>query len=231
METTHKRWWRKTTVMWASQYSSTLWHSSSSDCWEYTLAASRNYSVSSFRRYIEDKTLLSVADQIHWNRLIPIKLNIHSWRLAIDWLPTLCNFDRRDIDLDSTRCPICDDALETSLYLFVECGFAKSIWEWVSKWWGFDDYPKSLANLISWADATNLPSNTKTCFDAVIQTTLWSIWRFRNRTCFDSKPPWKDTVGNDIIIHSHTWISSRNKTLNLVWLDWIVNPKSTCINL
>ncbi|GKA49915.1 RNA-directed DNA polymerase, eukaryota, reverse transcriptase zinc-binding domain protein [Tanacetum coccineum] len=205
----------------------------SSDCWEYTLATSRNYSVSSFGRYIEERTLLSVADPIRWNRLIPIKLNIHSWRVAIDRLPTWCNLDSHGIDLDSTRCPICDDALETSLHLFVECDFYKSIWEWFTKWWGFDDYLKSLADLISWADSTDLPCSTKTCFDAVIQTMLWLIWRFRNRTCFDSKPQRKDTIGNDILIHSHTWIASRNRRkLNLVWLDWIVNPKSTCcINL
>ncbi|GJY72694.1 ribonuclease H-like domain-containing protein [Tanacetum coccineum] len=68
--------------------------------------AIRFYTVpSSLSRYIKERTLLSVADPIRWNILIPIKLDIHSWRVAIDRLPTRCNLDSRGIDLDSTRCP------------------------------------------------------------------------------------------------------------------------------
>ncbi|PWA65795.1 reverse transcriptase domain, Reverse transcriptase zinc-binding domain protein [Artemisia annua] len=65
---------------------------------------------------------------------IDASVKIFSWRLAIDRLPTLCNLDKRDIDLDSTRCPLCDDGLESSQHIFVDCKIANSVWRWVSKW-------------------------------------------------------------------------------------------------
>ena len=124
--------------------------------------------------------------------------------------------------------PLCDDGLESLQHIFVDCKIANSVWRWVSKWWGFDDYPKSLTCLISWADSINLNGSTKCCFDAVIQTALWLLWKFRNKTCFGTKHPSKDAIENDIIVHSHTWISNRNSKVRPGWLDWIVNPKTAC---
>ncbi|PWA83080.1 YTH domain-containing protein [Artemisia annua] len=56
------------------------------------------------------------------------------------------------IDLDSVGCPICEDSIETSQHLFVNCTIAKSLWSMVAVWWGFNDYPKILADLLSWGD-------------------------------------------------------------------------------
>ena len=36
------------------------------------------------------------------------------------------------IDLDSTRCPLCDDDLETAQHIFVDCSFAINIWNQVT---------------------------------------------------------------------------------------------------
>ena len=65
-----------------------------------------------------------------------------SWRLGKDRLPTRCNLDARGINLDSTRCPLCDQAIEDLQHLFVECPIAKDLWSMVKTWWGMDDYPK-----------------------------------------------------------------------------------------
>ena len=60
--------------------------------------------------------------------------------------------------------------------------------------------------------------------DVAIQTTIWIIWRYRSRVCFDSKPPLKDTFGEYIMIHSHSYMKHRNKNINPIWLDWIADP-------
>ncbi|GKA64458.1 reverse transcriptase domain, reverse transcriptase zinc-binding domain protein [Tanacetum coccineum] len=70
----------------------------------------------------------------------------------------------------------------------------------------------------------------KESLDVVIQTTIWIIWQYRNRVCFDSKPPCKDTLGEDVMIHSHSWIKHRNKNMNPIWLDWIADPIAACTN-
>ncbi|PWA33959.1 hypothetical protein CTI12_AA623660 [Artemisia annua] len=107
--------------------------------------------------------------------MLPIKVNINTWRLCFDRLPTRCNLDARGVDLDSTRCPICDGDLESSQHLFVECLVASSLWKIVTTWWGLNDYQNLLPNLQSWAETVNMPTNSKACFDVVIQTAIWML--------------------------------------------------------
>ena len=140
------------------------------------------------------------------------------------------NLDAWGIDLDSTRCPVCDVCVETSQHLFVDCTVARGLWKMISNWWKLGDYPKVLNNLLSWSDSLDIHNLAKQGLDVVIQTTIWIIWRYRNRVCFDSKPPRKDTLGEDIMIHSHSWMKHRNKNINPIWLDWIADPIVACTN-
>ncbi|PWA60765.1 hypothetical protein CTI12_AA382310 [Artemisia annua] len=82
--------------------------------------------------------------EIRWNKNLSIKINIHSWRFSIDRLPTKFNLDARGIDLDTVRCPICDEDIETSQNLFLDCIIAKSLFSMVSSWWAIQDYPKDM---------------------------------------------------------------------------------------
>ena len=180
------------------------------------------------RKVIEGCILESGVDNIRWNKSVPFKINIHSWRLSNNRLPTRINLDARGIDLHSVRCPICDEDVETSQHLFIDCIVASRLWSMIANWWGIDDFPKDLPNLITWGDTANLQQSLKVCFDAVIQTTLWVIWRFRNRICFDAKPPRKDTLVDEIKILSHLWIKHRNRNFNPNWIEWICDPKNAC---
>ncbi|GJY59580.1 RNA-directed DNA polymerase, eukaryota, reverse transcriptase zinc-binding domain protein [Tanacetum coccineum] len=173
------------------------------DRWNYLLDPSNDFSVSSMRSHIESVMLSSVHDPVRWNKCLPLKINIHVWRLLLDRLPTHHNLDVRGIDLDSTRCPMCDDNIETTQHLFVECKVAVEIWKMVSMWWDISDFPKDLQSLITWSDSVNLTYLEKTCFDVVIQTTTWILWRYRNRICFDEKPPSKDSLGAKIKFIPH----------------------------
>ncbi|GJR02297.1 putative RNA-directed DNA polymerase, eukaryota, reverse transcriptase zinc-binding domain protein [Tanacetum coccineum] len=78
------------------------------DTWECNLNPTKVFTVLALRRNIESYTLLSTEDNIRWNRSLPIKVNIHTWRLSLDRLPTRYNLDACGIDVHSTRCAICD---------------------------------------------------------------------------------------------------------------------------
>nr|GEV63504.1 reverse transcriptase domain, reverse transcriptase zinc-binding domain protein [Tanacetum cinerariifolium] len=79
------------------------------DTWTYSLNFLNTFTVSSMRYAINSSTLVSTTDNVKWNKTLPIKINIHSWRLCKDRLPTRSNLDDRGIDLDSLRCPIGGD--------------------------------------------------------------------------------------------------------------------------
>ncbi|PWA42157.1 hypothetical protein CTI12_AA204360 [Artemisia annua] len=111
--------------------------------------------------------------QTRWNKNIPIKINVFSWCLTRDGPPTRFNLDLCDIDVDSTRCPICNEAIETSQHLFTECTIASSLWSMVATWWGFMDFPKVLGDLIQWGDSVTYDKPIKAFFDTVIQTTSY----------------------------------------------------------
>ncbi|GJU15912.1 putative RNA-directed DNA polymerase, eukaryota, reverse transcriptase zinc-binding domain protein [Tanacetum coccineum] len=104
------------------------------DTWDYVLHNSRIFSVSSMRKWID--TNLSPTsvnfDHIRWNRLLPVKVDIHSWRLGLDPLPTRCNLNARGIDIDSTCCSMCNEGQETSCHLFIKCPVAVGLWNMVS---------------------------------------------------------------------------------------------------
>ncbi|GJR14581.1 RNA-directed DNA polymerase, eukaryota, reverse transcriptase zinc-binding domain protein [Tanacetum coccineum] len=198
--------------------------SSSQDSWEFSLNDSQCFTVSSMRKHIESFILSIDAEKLRWNNLIPIKLNILTWRISLDRIPTRSNLDSKGIDLDSRLCPVCNDEIKTSQHLLIDCSIAKSSWILVSKWWGFHDYPKDLPSLIKRADNTNLPTKFAHFFDAVVQTTLSAIWNLRNKICFDSKPSRKDLIGDDIKLLSHLWISHRSRNCKPCWLNWTSDP-------
>ncbi|GJW77033.1 gypsy type transposase [Tanacetum coccineum] len=73
------------------------------------------------------------SDQDKWECLIDssrsfsVKVNIASCRIENHRIPTRVNLDSRGIDLHSTRCPICDDDLETEDHVLVKCDVALNI--------------------------------------------------------------------------------------------------------
>ncbi|PWA63870.1 reverse transcriptase domain, Reverse transcriptase zinc-binding domain protein [Artemisia annua] len=97
----------------------------------------------------------------------------------------LWNLDLRGIDLDSTRCPVCDDAIETTHHLFIECEISRVLWNSLKIWWGMMAVPINMESLISWAYHSSLSITLKNCFDVVVQTTFSIIWRYRNSICIN----------------------------------------------
>ncbi|GKD79087.1 RNA-directed DNA polymerase, eukaryota, reverse transcriptase zinc-binding domain protein [Tanacetum coccineum] len=80
------------------------------------------------RREIEKHILWDQPSITRWNKSLPIKINVHTWRLYLDRLPTRCNLDSRGIDLHSFRCPVCDGDIETAQHLFIDCPIASGLW-------------------------------------------------------------------------------------------------------
>nr|GEV64731.1 hypothetical protein [Tanacetum cinerariifolium] len=50
------------------------------DKWKWSLEGSRDLSVSSIRKLIDDKRLPDVSSKTRWIKVVPIKINIHAWK-------------------------------------------------------------------------------------------------------------------------------------------------------
>ncbi|GJS86962.1 RNA-directed DNA polymerase, eukaryota, reverse transcriptase zinc-binding domain protein [Tanacetum coccineum] len=92
-----------------------------SDRWTWTLESSGDFSVASVRKLIDDKSIPVVDYKTRWIKYVPIKVNVHAWKVKSDSLLTRFNISRRGIYIDSIMCAICDKGAETSSHLFFSC--------------------------------------------------------------------------------------------------------------
>ncbi|GJX65267.1 hypothetical protein Tco_0299610 [Tanacetum coccineum] len=76
------------------------------DRWYWTLDGSGEFSVASARKVIDDNRFPEVSTQTRWIKAVPIKVNIHAWKVRMDCLPTRLNISRRGIDIPSILCPV-----------------------------------------------------------------------------------------------------------------------------
>ncbi|GKE09750.1 RNA-directed DNA polymerase, eukaryota [Tanacetum coccineum] len=105
------------------------------DRWRWSLEGSGKFSLASVRKLIDDKTLPEVSAKSRWIEIVPIKVNIHAWKVRLDCLPTILNISRRSLDIDSILCPLCENAVESTTRIFFTCRIAREIFRKVSCWW------------------------------------------------------------------------------------------------
>ncbi|GJZ83177.1 RNA-directed DNA polymerase, eukaryota, reverse transcriptase zinc-binding domain protein [Tanacetum coccineum] len=139
-----------------------------SDRWLWSLESSGEFSVASIRKAIDDKRLPEVATKTRWIKYVPIKVNVHAWKVKIDSLSTRINISRRGIDIDSIMCPICDNGAESSSHLFFTCRMVRQIVRKISHWWDVPyDEVNSYEDLITWLVNLRLSSKLKQMLESV----------------------------------------------------------------
>ncbi|GJR88930.1 RNA-directed DNA polymerase, eukaryota [Tanacetum coccineum] len=106
-----------------------------SDRWKWSLENSGDFSVASVRKMLDDKMLPDVTTKTRWIKLVPIKVNVHAWKVKIDSLPTRFNISRRGMDIESITCSICDNEVESSSHLFFKCNMVRDIIRKITRWW------------------------------------------------------------------------------------------------
>lgn len=94
------------------------------DMWEFTQDPTRIFSVKSIRKTISNTVVDPTSQQTKWNKLLPSKVNILSWRIANKRLPTRANLDKRGIELDYVLCPMCSNDIEMESHVLVSCTVA-----------------------------------------------------------------------------------------------------------
>ena len=85
------------------------------------MCGSNRFSVDSLRKAVDDVVLRGGNFVTRWNKLIPTKVRIFSWKARPDRLPTRENLLKRGVILDDARCVLCDETIESGDHVFAGC--------------------------------------------------------------------------------------------------------------
>nr|GEU29661.1 RNA-directed DNA polymerase, eukaryota [Tanacetum cinerariifolium] len=75
-----------------------------SDRLVWSLESSGEFTVTLVRKLIDDKWLSGADNKTRWIKYVPIKINVHAWKVMSDSNPTRFNISRRGISIDSLSC-------------------------------------------------------------------------------------------------------------------------------
>ncbi|XP_071714134.1 uncharacterized protein [Rutidosis leptorrhynchoides] len=200
------------------------------DTWNWKFATKQgHFSSRAFMNHLNEivASNLPSPDPTLVNPLLPQKIGIFIWRAKLNKLPVRTELDKRGIDLHSTRCPICDNDLETLHHSLISCKHSADIWDRIRKWWNLNNlYISSLNDLSKCSNPSFNSSTGLAIWQAVVWTSSYLIWKNRNDLVFGNNKQSCPKIVSDIQSKSYEWINCRWKKGKLEWLQWITNPKS-----
>ncbi|XP_071739696.1 uncharacterized protein [Rutidosis leptorrhynchoides] len=120
------------------------------------------------------------------DKLIPKSIGIFVWQVIRGRLSVRLELDKRGVDLDSVRCSVSDNALESIEHILLGCTFPNEVWSRVCHWWCrntlfiLTDFPTTF----SLDNGNNLMIQGNMVWQAVRWITGYQIWKNRNEKVF-----------------------------------------------
>ncbi|XP_026431425.1 uncharacterized protein LOC113328562 [Papaver somniferum] len=158
------------------------------------------------------------------------------WKLIKDILPVALKLQRRGIS-ENSKCPQCQNSMETISHLFLQCPIAAAVWSWVST----DVLQEAMVYrditqwIHSWIDKSSLVSiSSRHHLMNLAVFTTWFIWKSRCLKLFEGKTQSPQSIVHQIIkfcslhnicIHNRTNnISHHNNHMNTTITRWQPPP-------
>ncbi|GJU59172.1 RNA-directed DNA polymerase, eukaryota, reverse transcriptase zinc-binding domain protein [Tanacetum coccineum] len=147
-----------------------------SDRWSWSLEGSCEFSVKSSHILIDDKILPKAEVPTRWIKVVPIKVNVHAWRVCLDKLSNRVNLSLRGVDILSIFCPLCNAAVESTSHIFFFCPLARQVWRNFLIWWELDDMVfNSYNEWLIWLVNTCLHKHLKEFLEGICYVMWWLI--------------------------------------------------------
>ncbi|XP_071699578.1 uncharacterized protein [Rutidosis leptorrhynchoides] len=105
--------------------------------WLWTLASNGIFTTKKLSNIIGNclGTNNRSCDATIRNNLMPLKVEIFIWRVLRGRIQVRTKLEKIGMDLDSIRCPLRDDDIETINHSMISCRHSMELWEKVYKWW------------------------------------------------------------------------------------------------
>ncbi|GJZ76970.1 RNA-directed DNA polymerase, eukaryota, reverse transcriptase zinc-binding domain protein [Tanacetum coccineum] len=188
----------------------------SKDRWRWSLEGCGEFTVASVRNLLDANSLPVVSSKTRWIKAVPIKVNIHAWKVKLDILPTRLNISKRGMDIESILCPLCEKNVESSSHIFFTCPISREIFRKVLLWWEIDVVMvSSYDEWLEWLLSIRLHSKHKELFEGVCYVLWWYIWNFRNKSIFGSACPSKALIFEET--ESNSGADMANTVMQKFW--------------
>ncbi|XP_071700173.1 uncharacterized protein [Rutidosis leptorrhynchoides] len=198
-----------------------------SDTWKWILQPNERFSTNALTKLINEKLVPDPSVNIKYvrNPFLPEKIGLLIWRVIMRRIPVRVELDKRGIDLDSVRCPVCDNDVETVDHIMFQCSFAKDIWNRVSRWCKFGNIQcMNSSEIFQGKKDPSRADSYSSLWQAIVWVTGYMIWQNRNLTVFKKKKGNGPMGLNEIQIKAFEWISNRSRKKMFEWNQWLMNP-------
>ncbi|XP_035845923.1 uncharacterized protein LOC118492196 [Helianthus annuus] len=109
-----------------------------------------------------------------------------NWRGNLDTLPTRRNLRRRNVDIASIMCPLCDEFEETADHLFTACSVAIRVWSTFSVWCNNSPlFFFEFKDILEIHKVIKSGKKTEKIMYGMALIACWCIWKERNDVIFN----------------------------------------------
>nr|GEV37581.1 RNA-directed DNA polymerase, eukaryota [Tanacetum cinerariifolium] len=176
------------------------------------------------RKVIDDNTLPKSMSKTRWVKVVPIKVNVHAWKVQTDGLPTRFNLSHRCMEIESIVFPLSEKMVESTRHLFFSYCFVTELMRLISRWWDIEyKEVNSYQDWLEWLVSIRLPVNQKQAFEGICYIVWWYIWSWHNKSIFGQLIPPKMNMFDEVVSRPFFWMRFRSK-VNFSWIEWLKNP-------
>ncbi|XP_021991152.1 uncharacterized protein LOC110887900 [Helianthus annuus] len=191
------------------------------DRWKWSANSAGLFLVKTVKRMLKEEVVQDNSFVIDWCKWVPAKVNIHTWRMEMDRVPTAEALKKRNVGIGDSICPMCNSEEETVEHVFSACFIASNVWNGISSWVKIPNiYAFSLKVLHTFYKDLNLSEKKKDAMQGILMIVCGSLWRARNNAKFSNSPIRIDSILSEIKALGFLWFSNRSKHKGLEWREW-----------
>ncbi|KAJ0534347.1 putative reverse transcriptase zinc-binding domain-containing protein [Helianthus annuus] len=108
------------------------------------------------------------------------------WRAVEEKVPTAATLRSRGMNHPDMTCKTCGAADETAAHVFIQCNFAKIIWEKIVTWIRIPlvNTDGSIKELLQELNDLQRSQNLRKAIHAIAIQTMWLLWKAMNEKVF-----------------------------------------------